>query len=166
MINRLHKHKSTLAITLLLVFASLFVCAFLCDFDIYSFSQKIADSDKKHLDHQQSINEGHNHSSHEHDHHSKDHLGTSSHEHHSDTEGQSPEECCDDLRFSVFSSLIKQNSENLLANGNFYVLYTTHFPIYEFNYVTRFGKNILLRYVLPPPIGGFDLRILLQSFLN
>ncbi|MFY0654357.1 MAG: hypothetical protein JXQ96_20135 [Cyclobacteriaceae bacterium] len=164
MINSLNKRNAMLATCLLAAFAGLFICAFSCDFDIYSFNRQIGTNEA--AEHHQSNDSDHHHDHNHHHHSSQNNHADHSTDHHEKNNGDNPDECCDDLRQSVFETLIKNDIQKQILSGNFIVLYITSIPDYNFGLTKRLDKNHILRCNLPPPIRGFDIRILIQSFLN
>ncbi len=165
MTTHLHRYKTQVIAVLLVAFSGLFLCNFLCGFDIVSIRgyqgietvavQKHSDGHEDHnhhhenatgIDHQENGNTTHG------DHHSHD--------------SQSTDDCCKELTNAIYSSLINQNTQVPVVNAKFSTIYILSLPEFIINATTRIRKGILLYYNLPPPLSGIDVRILFQSFLN
>ncbi len=154
--KKLHQHKSYLAALFLTGFISVFACDFLCDNGLIF---------QAHQSHNFTNSDSHGHgvTTASHDHHETsghDH-GTQSHEH-KDTD---KDDCCDDMVNSIYASLIKQSSEKSisLTVASLFFQHTVFElrPLYFYKKFTSFQATDL-----PPPLGGFGIRVRIQSFLN
>lgn len=152
MMRKLNQHKSTIVGLFLTGFISVFVCDFLCDNGLI-FQAHHSHSAASHT--HGTATASHDHQAPDHDH------GTQSHEH-KDTD---KDDCCDDMVNSIYASLIKQNSEKSisLAVASLFFQHTVFElrPLYFYKRFISFQATDL-----PPPLGGFGIRVWIQSFLN
>ncbi len=150
--RKLNQHKSTIVGLFLAGFISVFVCDFLCDNGLI-FQAHHSHSAASHT--HGTATASHDHQAPDHDH------GTQSHEH-KDTD---KDDCCNDMVNSIYASLIKQNSEKpiSLAVASLFFQHTVFElrPLYFYKRFISFQATDL-----PPPLGGFGIRVRIQSFLN
>lgn len=152
--RKLNPYKSTIVGLFLTGFISVFVCDSLCSTGLI-FSEEHVLSQVALSDHHAN-NESH-HEEPGHDHHHSD-----EHDH---QQAPSEDDCCDDRVSSIYASLIKQGSENLykvFASPLIYKVQDSDNTAAVFH-----QKSLsLLHTNLPPPSSGFEIRLLIQSFLN
>ncbi|KYG79294.1 hypothetical protein AWW67_13025 [Roseivirga seohaensis] len=154
MMRKLNQHKSTIVGLFLTGFISVFVCDFLCDIGLI-FPKHYNVSEVALSDHHANRESQQEDSGHDHDH------GTQSHEH-KDTD---KDDCCDDMVNSIYASLIKRSAEKAISFSVAF-LFVQH-PVFELRPLYFYKRFISFQATdLPPPLGGFGIRVRIQSFLN
>lgn len=157
MIKKLHTFQASIVAILLVALSSVFVCDFLCDVGIIEIS----------LDGYQHQSEPNGQSSHNHsgsDHH-HDLLATG-HHHEDQQQNTEKDDCCEEETNALFSSLIKHQTKAFNLKTKYFQLVAIDFhleKIVVFNSVVPSGEIYFLD--LPPP-SSWDIRVLIQSFLN
>jgi hypothetical protein len=145
-----------------MLFLAAFIGAFtinsLCDFEVIKYSSNIPHIHERFDEY--TAEDHHSRNSHGQDH-------AVSHQSHSDTHDNSGdlEECCDEAAYmfgtSLFAGLLKlyaPAAKYFLTGINGYQVLVT--PVSDTNYL------VYHEYDDPPPMDGFDLRIVIQSLLN
>lgn len=151
--RKLHAHKQYIVALLLSGFSSVFVCDFLCDVGVISWAR--FNSHAVITDHPK---EAHHHHDSPTDHHHDD-----THDHNKSHE---QDDCCQDVVNQIYASLIKFELKQSTLQAPLYC--------YMYEAYTVYGKpntysQRLLSFLytnLPPPVGGFHIRVLIQSFLH
>ncbi len=187
MIKKLRTFKASLVAILLVALSSVFVCDFLCDVGLIEISlhghqtevfvdrrdssnsstfQPHGDDAHHHPSHQHQLERNskssHNHSGSDHHHD----LLTTVHYHEDQQQNTEQDDCCEEETNALFSSLLKHQPKALDLKTKYFQLSAIDFhleKIVVFNSVVPSGEIYLLD--LPPP-SSWDIRILIQSFLN
>jgi hypothetical protein len=157
MIKWSNKHIVLVAIFFFTAFVGVFTTNALCDLEIIEYAPNLAHS------HANKSGNSHHQDSHTQDHHTSDndHHASDSDNHNSDSDDPCCEDVASQLEASLFTKIIKNQNieakyfligENILSS----ILIFAYQPVH----------TIYHEYDDPPPLNGFGIRILVQSFLN
>lgn len=133
MIRKIRTYKTWIASGLLISFASIFICDFLCDtgitFPRHDHSQPVVINNGH-------LVSGHNHDDHHDGHgHNHDQKNIQTKDHHHDRPDESADDCCDDLTYPFFASLASSMVKKV-SSGDLYKVFT---------YLAVHFENILLK---------------------
>lgn len=148
MINWSTKHITLITIFFFTAYVGVFTTNALCDLEIIEYAPNLAHnhtSDSKNDQHQG----GHSHAEHAHDSHS---------------DSSQEDTCCDDVTSQLESALFSKILKNQTVEAKYFLVRRITLTS---KLVSFFQNHILYHeYDDPPPITGFDIRVLVQSFLN
>ena len=158
MISWSSKHIALITILFLATFIGAFTINALCDLEIIEYASNISHNHEKLTT--ATTEDHHNGNKHGHDH-------AVNHQSHADNHNNSgdADECCDDaadiLETSLFTSLLKYYTPAAKY-------FLTGFIGLKFLVTSENHADHIVyhEYDDPPPMDGFDLRIVIQSFLN
>lgn len=155
MIKRSNKHIAFIAIFFFTAFIAVFITNALCDLEIIEYAPNLT---HKHASKSEDVS---HEDDHDHDHH--DHHEKNSGDH--DTNSDSDDPCCEDITNQLESSLFSKIVKNQIDDAKYFllkdnILSTKLVSMYQFT------KIIYHEYDHPPPLDGFSIRVLMQSFLN
>lgn len=151
-IKKLHSNRQKLATYVLAVFSVVFVCDFLCDFGVINNAH--THQSNGHHDHGVAIEEPHN-----------DHDATPPVDKSHDHEKASDEDCCEEETSQFYASLVKHELPVFDLDKIVVTLDLPWSPIYDTHYTYKETNPHTLNNALSPPLSGYDVRILYQSFL-
>ena len=147
------KHIAWVPVIMLLVFASAFTTNALCDLEVIDYASN--------LTHQH--NNGHGHQE---DHHHGEATGHNGHHGDNHQHGQAAEEtCCEEISGNLEAGLFFSHFAVSLPAVKYFLLKTINFGAKLL--ISYKQLNIIYyQYEDPPPLEGFGLRVVIQSFLN
>ncbi|MEQ8339335.1 MAG: hypothetical protein RIA62_18380 [Cyclobacteriaceae bacterium] len=166
-IRKLRVIRIQLTLGLLLALSGVFICNALCDLSIldirmYSGQNKAVDL------HSQGSNHGHDHLGDDGDHHDDLHSKTLHQDKHNHSNHQhgDKEECCEEETSRLLASLVNSELPSFQME-KVPVLLQVVALAQEFTSFTSNKKHNVysLNSSLSPPLSGYDVRILYQSFL-
>jgi len=149
MINWSSRHIAYFAIFFFTAFVAVFATKALCDLEIIEYAPNLAHS------HAIESNDVSNKDEHDHSHHHADST--------SDADQDDP--CCDDVTSQLESSLYNK----IIKNSRVSVKYFLQGEISISSKIVSLYQSIKIiyhEYDTPPPLDGFSIRVLIQSFLN
>ena len=146
------KHIARLSFMFLTIFVGAFTINALCDLEIIDYASNLGhqhdEHDKGRSDHHDTMASSHQHGA----------------DHHHDTESED-DPCCDEKAASLEASLFFNYSASTIPSIKYFLLKTIDYTLksmVQYNQV-----NIIYHeYDDPPPLEGFSLRVVIQSFLN
>jgi len=142
------KHIALVAIFFFTAFAGVLTANALCDLEIIEYAPNLS----------------HNHSSEsDTDHHNE--QSHSHHSHNSDSGSNEEDPCCDDATSQFEASLFSKIIKKQISGVKYFLLGGISvsriiLSLYQSAHI------IYHEYDTPPPLGGFNIRVLIQSFLN
>ena len=150
--RNLRTKRQYIVALLLTGFISVFVCDFLCDVGVISW---------EHLN-SSSVKTDHHHRTEAHNHHDSHHH----HDEHDHDQDDEEDDCCNDMVNQVYASLIKPEiKQSTFQPLVYHLLYQTYTVAFEPRGFSQ--KHLFFFYTnLPPPVSGFQIRVIIQSFLN
>ena len=154
MIKWSSKHIVFLAAFFFTAFVGVFTTNVLCDLEIIEYAPNLAhhnkgDNENSKTKHQ----DGHEHG------HGQDRAS-----HHQD-DSNSEDPCCDDVTSQLEASLYSKIVKDQVFDAKYFLIGSISLSNKIF---THYQSNSIIyhEYDDPPPLGGFSIRVLIQSFLS